>query len=122
MYINNNNCYENINLVILAGVCQLFLPPENGYYVDDIQWIYYSDSNLSSIQVACKDEYVLADANNNTANGTLDGISFCQPNGSWSQEFYCLCKHAYIQFIHIYIDTRFHYVYACTCRACSFHS
>ena len=68
--------------VLFFTVCRPFLPPENGYYVNDIQQIYYANS---SIQVACKPGYVLANAYGDPTNGT----STCQPNGLWSQQFYC---------------------------------
>ena len=76
----------------IAGACRPFLPPENGYYVNEIQRIYFAANTSDNIQVACKDGYVLVSDPPLESNGT----AFCQSNGSWSQEFYCLGK---------YIDT-----------------
>ena len=64
--------------------CRPLLLPDNGYYVNDIQWIYAANS---SIQVACKDGYTLVDN-----YGASNGIAVCQPNGDWDQHFYCLGK------------------------------
>ena len=77
-----------LHLIALAGACQPFLPPENGYYVNDIRQTYYANSNMNSIQVACKDGYNLADGYGNPTNGT----AICQSNGLWNQQFYCFGK------------------------------
>jgi len=43
---------------------------------------------MNSIQVACKDGYVLANANRISYNGT----AICQSNGLWDRQFFCLGK------------------------------
>ena len=79
---------HKIYINALAGACRPFLPPENGYYVNDIRQIYYANSNVDSIQVACKDGYILVDGYGNPSNGT----AICQSDGFWNQRFYCFSK------------------------------
>ena len=71
---------------VLADACRPFLPPENGYYVNDIQWIYIANSSMDSIQVACKDGYTLVDNYGDASNG----IAYCQSRDYWDRHFYCL--------------------------------
>ena len=76
-----------LHITALAGACRPFLPPENGYYVNDIRQIYYANSSVDSIQVACNDGYTLTDG-----YGPSNGTAICQSNGLWSQRFYCYSK------------------------------
>ena len=76
-----------VHITALAGACRPFFPPENGYYVNDIRQIYYANSNVDSIQVACKDGYTLLDG-----YGPSNGTAICQSNGLWNQQFYCLSE------------------------------
>ena len=100
------NAATYVYLFILAG-CRPFLPPENGYYVNDIRQIYYANSSMDSIQVACEDGYSLVDS---SGNGASNGIAICQSDGSWSQEFYCLGEYQYNMCAQ---DFRFHNILCC---------
>jgi len=47
---------------------------------------------MNSIQVACKDGYVLVNANRTAYSDTSNGIAICQSNGLWDRQFLCLGK------------------------------
>ena len=78
-----------ISLVITnvpIATCRPFLPPNNGYYVHDIQQVYYPPVNL--LRIACKDGYDLISLKSDISSG----IAECQTDGTWNDTFYCESK------------------------------
>ena len=76
-------CYVLIYFIVTVAACRPFLPPKNGYYVHDIQQIYYRPVNL--LQIACKDGYDLISLRSHSSSG----IAECQTDGTWNETFYC---------------------------------
>ena len=79
-----NNCYD------IVGACRPFLPPKNGYYIDDIQTVYYHPTN--TLQIACREGFDLISMRSNTSSG----IAECQ-NGTWNNTFFCESMYIIIQ-------------------------
>ena len=69
--------------IVDVAACRPFIPPKNGYYVHDIQQIYYPPVNL--LQIACKDEYDLISLGLDSSTG----IAECQTDGTWNDTFFC---------------------------------
>ena len=69
-------------LIFVVAACRPFPPPKNGYYVHDIQQLYYYRTN--TLKIACNDGYDLISLKSDTSSG----IAECQ-DGIWNDTFFC---------------------------------
>ena len=74
---------------MLLAACRPFLPPKNGYYVNDIQQTYYPPTSL--LQIACKDGYDLISLRSDSSSGVAE----CQ-DGIWNDTFFCESTYVHI--------------------------